>query len=793
LSTRIATPSTPDELRDHRCRSNATSLGGTVPNRVSVPILLGWSVVVATISYSVLLGSGNMDWVFARLISLALIAIGLGSWFLLIVKSGSWKPRSTIWPVLVSVLAAMVVVTATSSYWRLSLEYLAWTVLAVALYLLFVRLVAWEWVRRRVPLVAAMLALAVGFMYVGAVGIEWLQWWTLLGRLDLPPLRPSRLDLTFSSPNVVAMVSVSLAAIALVGWGDQLRVRRGWTIGILLLTAAVVLLSGSRGAWLASVVALLAVVLVWWWRHRRPIQRVPWVSKRRAFGCSLLAALVTALVFPVVASRIAEGDGGRMVYAITAARMFQADPLTGLGLGSWSPQRLQFTDVGELDYYVAHAHNVYLQVLAESGLVGVVAGAAGIIVVVLLIAAGLRETSGERYRWSWAALFLLVFAAVSNLFGFMADKPGVVFLIVVPIAVLDATATSMVRTRLPPRWSAAVGRTATLALFVACLVALGGLGHSESVALTHQRAVWAANEGDWLTASHLAAEAYAADREMPAYALTLGLASLWTGDWQMAHDSLEQAVRADDLPQSWLGLASAKVELGRSDEEVAKALRSALRIGVQQPAVALAAGSLFDRIGMRPEADAAYVAALAKRPSIGGDTWWRDRLLGPARFDRLLRAAVAQPQQSGWELALMSGSLDLADSLEGQVSDPYLADLIGKSWAGDASAVTSVRDYALARPRDERALGWAARVSAHAGDGAWADKLRALARVAMDAPVDALGFETRVVQVASSEVLTGSLGRTFGGVVYRRPTPIDLLPPGVPRLITFDLASSADG
>lgn len=66
-----------------------------------------------------------------------------------------------------------------------------------------------------------------------------------------------------------------------------------------------------------------------------------------------------------------DGDSGRTVMYLLAIKMFSSNPLFGTGTGSY---RLQYyvSLAKDVDHMYVNAHNVYLQLLAENGIIGLV-------------------------------------------------------------------------------------------------------------------------------------------------------------------------------------------------------------------------------------------------------------------------------------------------------------------------------------------------------------------------------------------------------------------------------------
>ena len=204
--------------------------------------------------YTVLLGGSwiGIYWPGLRILSLAIVAIGLATWLVAAYWRPEWRPATAIWPAALALpLAALTMATLSSRFPRLGLEFLAWAVLLVALYLLLVRVLATPYARSRVGALAAFLGLVIGIAYLAVIVTAWLDWWDLLGRLDVPPLRPHTAGLTYRNPSAVATVVVLLAGIAWAGLAPGSPGRRSLLVAVSAVAVAVVVVSGSRSAWLA--------------------------------------------------------------------------------------------------------------------------------------------------------------------------------------------------------------------------------------------------------------------------------------------------------------------------------------------------------------------------------------------------------------------------------------------------------------------------------------------------------------------------------------------------------------
>jgi O-antigen ligase len=145
-----------------------------------------------------------------------------------------------------------------------------------------------------------------------------------------------------------------LAAIGLL-----LALGLGWArrrLQLLLLPAlalsVALVLTESRGAWLAFAVGLAVLVLL----H---------APRARLWGAIVVAGVAVVVVAAVTSPRISLGD--RSEYWEAAFDDVRDRPLGGSGAGSFEEYWLEHGDPG---VHVQDAHSLYLEVLAELGIVG---------------------------------------------------------------------------------------------------------------------------------------------------------------------------------------------------------------------------------------------------------------------------------------------------------------------------------------------------------------------------------------------------------------------------------------
>ena len=298
---------------------------------------------------------------------------------------------------------------------RISLDFLAYGVLLAGLYLLLRALLAREELRTRLGATMLILAFALAVAYLLAVGLR-------LGHLVARPRAAGRpaAPAVLRGPHVRQPGARGGDVGARVDLGDGAS-RLGdphtgspWSC-CGSLTVAVVIVSGTRGAWVALAAMAFVAAMLAPGRIASRLEavlattpgRVAAGGRHRRIGAGSSSGPSSPT------GSVISSDGGRVSYWSAALRMFTDAPLTGVGPGMWAPQRILHTAVGELDYYIPHAHNVFLQTAAESGLIGLASGVVVLVTVGRLVWATLRAQAG-RERWAIAAILTAVYFAPTS-------------------------------------------------------------------------------------------------------------------------------------------------------------------------------------------------------------------------------------------------------------------------------------------------------------------------------------------------------------------------------------------
>jgi tetratricopeptide (TPR) repeat protein len=553
------------------------------------------------------------------------------------------------------------------------------------------------------------------------------------------------------------------------------------------LCAAAVLLTGVRGGWFAVGVALLSVAVLGLLGSKQRSTFVvgfrSWVAGpgKAIFAAAVAIGVVAVVVLgPALMRRItAGGEDLRETFYRIALQMFGEAPVLGVGPGEWVAKRISYTLPSEVDHYVPHAHDLYLQGLAEMGVVGLLAALVVVGLLAWLLRDALWDEDPARRRWGWVATFTTIYFAAHHLVDFYVNAPTTLLAFAIPIALVDATATRS-PARLPSRLLALDSRRALVIGAVVLAAAVAAAVAFEVPALRHAQAVKLANQGHWSDAYPLAQSAAVIDRDMPIYEFTAGLAAAHAGQYAEAASDLRRIAEAGDLPEAWLDLADAEVHLG--DEAAAHdALERALRLGDQRGAVAVPGADLALRLGDDELETRTITRVLVFLPSLAEDPWWRAEPARAAAFDRALTAASASGGPGlAWELALLSGDSDAARTAASQLPEYLRAGVLDviAAWTGDPGAVRALEDRCSREPLDWPVL-WCARVSAKF-DTAQADRYRAWGRiVGFD---DELLGEIRVEPDPTILAVAGDPSYLYGVQAYRRFIPWDIVAPGLIHL-----------
>lgn len=294
------------------------------------------------------------------------------------------------------------------------------------------------------------------------------------GVLSLP--RPVSL---LGNSNAFGTLLVVLLPFPLVQGLHRRGVVRALLWGYALVLLGLLFFTNSRGAWVAGGAALLVVAgyALWreglttraalraWWTARTPLQKAQWVTLGALAAVALLVVLVIFVQSFAVSGR---GTDRRTLLWEFAVQMFLEQPITGQGLFTYGYHLPRFWSIPPQQPH-SHPHNLPLLLLAELGLLGVVAMGAFVAVLVRVLRRAWRDVPAAQHpTWLASAAALLGFG-VHHLFDTTLMLPALAWVGWVLLAVV---AVPFATVPMRARWRA-LGHPVGMLLLWAIVLAAG--------------------------------------------------------------------------------------------------------------------------------------------------------------------------------------------------------------------------------------------------------------------------------------------------------------------------------
>lgn len=191
-------------------------------------------------------------------------------------------------------------------------------------------------------------------------------------------------------------VLASLSPLVL--WGVRRRFGRAWMIAAMLFLLVPILLAGQRAAWITYGV----VLLVFFWREARtPLRFAGWVlAAAVVVAAAMGGAWQTSSRFDARMDRtlvalhdtrhaLDYASSGRLDIWRVASKMIAAHPVNGVGVRgfryaypAYAPSNGQFVTVQKcgIDEGACHPHQIVLEVLSNTGVIGLALWLAGVVI-----------------------------------------------------------------------------------------------------------------------------------------------------------------------------------------------------------------------------------------------------------------------------------------------------------------------------------------------------------------------------------------------------------------------------
>lgn len=217
-----------------------------------------------------------------------------------------------------------------------------------------------------------------------------------------------RIHATFPSANDFGCYLASMLPFSIVSFFTnkfRFKLFRFLFIGLAVLLFVCLMFTVSRGAWFAFLAAILFMSI--------------WIDKLGLFFLSMSVLIVFLLSFyhPYVKERLSnffaflnQIDLDREMIWNGAWRMFMLKPWLGIGLGTFMFNFRKFV-VPTYPYGISYAHNCYLQIAAEIGIIGL---GMFLCILVLFFYQGIKSISMRKKTFSW---YILV-ATLSAVLGY---------------------------------------------------------------------------------------------------------------------------------------------------------------------------------------------------------------------------------------------------------------------------------------------------------------------------------------------------------------------------------------
>jgi O-antigen ligase len=189
---------------------------------------------------------------------------------------------------------------------------------------------------------------------------------------------------TFGQPNPYAgYINMTLAlalALLLLGHGWKTRLLAAC---IVLPLAGVEIYSQSKGGWIALGAAAVFIVIVGF-PQLRLLARIGWIGLIGIIAAYLAGKFPVGLIEPILTkigvidisftapSNINYANSERVAHWLAGINMFQDHPFFGVGMGNYQDVYAQY-HVGIFVLPLGHAHNYYINIAAEAGILGLTA------------------------------------------------------------------------------------------------------------------------------------------------------------------------------------------------------------------------------------------------------------------------------------------------------------------------------------------------------------------------------------------------------------------------------------
>ncbi len=616
-------------------------------------------------------------------------------------------------------MTVFAVSTAFSIDWSRSIEQLAITGAAVFLFALAADLTARGWPSELFVKALMLIGFAVPLLIWSQAYIWYRQWLSANPSQWAPSItyRPYY-------ANVLVMPCYTLLIAAVARWFyTKAWMSRVLLSALILVLLATIFLTSSRGGWIGTAAGLALLAGLLYWKQKQALlnlwDRVRTKKGLLAIGGALiLLALVAAGWLGLkILSHPSHGSffSSRSFVWPAAIATFLQHPLVGQGPYTFGNAYLAYNSVPPNAFY-SHAHSAYLNLLAEMGLLGVIAGGVVIFFLAKLLKRRLEQAQGMELSVVMAAAAGMLALLVHNIFDCFHTEPvAALGLFILLGAALGKPVQKTTTPLRRPYWVAVPILLTWLVIWMVspmylAVAAVNAMDLPRAQALFQE----ALRREPWSVIAHQQmGKVYALESEQGDSAAL-----------PKAVSELEQVVARDQSwSLNWINLAALYQQQGDL-AKARQALDAAVKAAPDWSLPYLDLGLVAEKQGDRDTALAAYVQALNKGETVEAGFWagspvrvdaaaqWK--AAQPVKMQQSiedLRAAVAQnPETPGPYLALAAaelkaGNLERVEPLlqRVDVTFAYLPELIERDWLR-AELSAAQGDYAQAAKLGEGVL-----------------------------------------------------------------------------------------
>ena len=232
---------------------------------------------------------------------------------------------------------------------------------------------------------------------------------------------PGRVESYFDNPNTFAEVLILLLPLVLaLILCSRHAVSRLMACGVLLVGVAALGMTYSRASWVGGACAMVVMVFLW----------KPRLIPAFAVACVLAVPFLPDTIWNrilTIANPADSSTASRIPLYKAALEVIRQSPISGAGLGTAAVQ----TYIGDFNLYhgeapFVHAHNFYLQVWIEAGILGFIGFTGGMLWNIKRAAHTVRHCSSSAARTiTCAACAALCGAMVCGLADYLWNYPRV--------------------------------------------------------------------------------------------------------------------------------------------------------------------------------------------------------------------------------------------------------------------------------------------------------------------------------------------------------------------------------